>query len=174
MKRKARRWWIIGGAGLLLVVAAGVAFVFRTRPFHFLGNATLQNIEVYDLSVKQLPFQTGPGTMPASGMFTTRTYASELEFDEVLALAREELTPRGYVCNILHWPGETELKLAYFDKGDERVTLNRIPSTQTTIIGLSPAWSPLIGESNTFVEIRTKTNFFDRLLDKLHQDKLKP
>lgn len=56
MNRKSRKFWVIGGVGLLLVVAASIALVVPHKPYGFLKDATLQNIELYTVPT----YGTGP------------------------------------------------------------------------------------------------------------------
>jgi hypothetical protein len=171
--KKKNTWkWVVGIAALAFVVATCIAAVtFRSVPYPFLRGATLQQVEIMDLTALMAPMGAPPPAGTPSSM-TYKIYTSPLEQEELARLMREDLTAAdgwtdvGASMGGLGMMGDTVM----FQKG-ATLMIMAVPLTPEALMG-APFAGQLMGQGKTMVMITSETTFMDKVTDKLHRDKL--
>jgi hypothetical protein len=160
MKRKARRRWVIGGAVLLLAVAASLAFMIPSQPYNFLKESTLQNI-----TIRETPgsIPTATGSVTVQTRITHRQYASQIEFDQLAAQVRTELLALGF----REVEASANKAVLFVRKG---VVVSAMPIPNESVDSTVPQPDPTEG-AKTYVNVSTSTTFADRIHELVFRDK---
>ena len=152
-KRKHWKWMVPVGVVLLLLLVASAAVLFPATPYKFLKGADLQLIELIDYrAVMSAPIPAGIPTK-----VTYRIYTSPVPTKELIEDMRQELVAKGW----------TDL---YAGMGGMPPELGDMAEFQNGTIESIMAYS--MNEGETLVMVTTETTFMDRILDKIHKDKM--
>lgn len=166
-KRKHWKWMVPVGVVLLLLLAASFAVLFPATPYKFLKGADLQHIELIDY--RALMGAPMPAGFPTK--VTYRIYTSPVPTKELIEDMRQELVAKGWTDIYAGMGGmPPELgDMAAFQTGTSE-SIMAYSMNDSVLGGSARGWDDLKGE--TLVMVTTETTFMDRILDKLHKDKM--
>lgn len=187
-RRSPWKWVIIVGAAVLLLAATALAVLFPRTPYKFLRGSELVQIEIMDMAKLYGSMGAGaPPLPPGTPMsYTYKIYVSPLEVKELQKLMAQELTSADGWTDAQSMFGsslgnEEMPEMAMFTKsgtgaalGTPTLTIMAYSTGGDTFVGAPDGWDTLANKGKSIVMINSETSFVDKVMDKIHRDKLPP